>query len=87
MSSRVGIAGGRSGRTVRVGSTDRRSTVNRKAQTTMTATSAPIAALTFLGILVAVLGLFVGGSVELLLIGIATLVAAGLIGALGQRRI
>jgi hypothetical protein len=47
--------------------------------------AAPIAALTVLGILVAVLGLFIAGSVELLVVGLASLVAAGLIGALQAR--
>ena len=51
------------------------------------AAAAPIAALTFIGILVAVLGLFAGGSVGLLVIGLATLVAAGFIGAVSDRRI
>ena len=52
----------------------------------MNASSAPIAALTFIGILIAVLGLFAGG-VGLIVIGLAALVAAGLIGALSDRRV
>lgn len=48
--------------------------------------NAPVAALTIIGILVAVLGLFVAGDVRLLLVGIGTLVAAALIGAFATRR-
>jgi hypothetical protein len=48
--------------------------------------NAPVAALTILGILVAVLGLFVAADVRLLLVGIGSLVAAGLIGALATAR-
>jgi hypothetical protein len=48
--------------------------------------NAPVAALTIIGILVAVLGLFVAADVRLLLIGIGTLVVAGLIGAFASRQ-
>jgi hypothetical protein len=47
--------------------------------------NAPIAALTVLGILIVVLGLFVAGNVQLVLVGLGSLVAAGLIGAVGAR--
>jgi hypothetical protein len=48
-------------------------------------TSAPVAALTILGILIAVLGLFVGGSVQLLVVGLVTLAVAGVLDV-AQRR-
>jgi hypothetical protein len=48
-------------------------------------TTAPVAALTFLGILLAVLGLF-APAVELVLIGLGAIAVAGIIGVLGTRR-
>jgi mannose/fructose/N-acetylgalactosamine-specific phosphotransferase system component IIC len=42
-------------------------------------TSAPIAALTILGILLAVLGLFVGGSIQLTVVGLITVAVAGVL--------
>jgi hypothetical protein len=47
--------------------------------------SAPIAALTILGIIIAVLGLFAGG-IQLILVGLGTLVIAGILQVVGQRR-
>ncbi|HEU4671287.1 MAG TPA: hypothetical protein VFS32_00130 [Candidatus Limnocylindrales bacterium] len=51
----------------------------------MTST-APIAALTVLGILIAVLGLFVGGSVELVIVGLVALAVAGVLDIAARRR-
>lgn len=48
--------------------------------------SFPITALTILGILIAVLGLFVGGSPELIVIGLVAIAVAGLLQVLGTRR-
>lgn len=47
--------------------------------------SIPVAALTFLGILVSVLGLFVAGNVALLAIGLVTILAAGILEVIGGR--
>jgi hypothetical protein len=60
---------------------------NRPQESTTMFANTPVAALTIIGSLVAVLGLFVAGDVRLLLIGIGTLVAAGLITALATRRV
>lgn len=49
-------------------------------------TSIPVAALTILGILIAVLGLFVGGSVELVVIGLVTIAVAGVLQIASSRR-
>ena len=46
---------------------------------------APIAALTFVGLLLVLLGIFAGGA-ELIGIGVAALFGGGLIGALASRR-
>jgi hypothetical protein len=48
--------------------------------------SAPVAALTFLGFLIAVLGLFAGGSVELVLVGLAAIAVAGVLQVAAMRR-
>jgi len=48
--------------------------------------STPVAALTFLGIIITVLGLFVGGGVQLIGLGLAALVVAGILQVAGQRR-
>ncbi len=48
--------------------------------------SFPVAALTILGILLAVLGLFVGGSVELVVIGLLAIGFAGILEVVGSRR-
>lgn len=47
--------------------------------------SVPVASLTMLGILVSVLGLFVAGNVALLGIGLAAIVAAGVLEVVGGR--
>ncbi len=52
----------------------------------MTSTSLPVAALTILGVIVAVLGLFVGGSVELVVLGLAAIAVAGVLQVLEHRR-
>ena len=49
--------------------------------------SLPVMALTILGILIAVLGLFVGGNIELTIVGLVTIAVAGLLQVLGQRRV
>jgi hypothetical protein len=48
--------------------------------------SIPVAALTVLGILLAVLGLFVGGSIELVVIGLIAITMAGVLQVAGSRR-
>ena len=49
-------------------------------------TTAPVAALTTLGILLAVLGLFVGASIELVVIGLLAIFGAGLLQVAGRAR-
>jgi len=49
-------------------------------------TTAPVAALTTLGILLAVLGLFVGGSIELVIIGLIAIFGAGVLQVAGRSR-
>lgn len=46
----------------------------------------PVLALTFLGILLAALGLFAAGNVALVVIGLAAVFAAGVLQVLGSRR-
>lgn len=46
----------------------------------------PVLALTFLGVLLAVLGLFVAANVTLVVIGLVAVFAAGLLQVLGSRR-
>jgi hypothetical protein len=48
--------------------------------------SAPVAALTFLGVLIALLGLFAGGSVQLIIVGLASIAVAGVLQVAGSRR-
>ena len=48
-------------------------------------TSAPVAALVFLGSLVSVLGLFAAGSIGVVGVGLAAIFAAGLLDVLGRR--
>lgn len=49
-------------------------------------TSLPVLMLTFLGTLIAVLGLFAAGDVGLVIVGLAALTVAGLIHVFGSRR-
>ena len=49
-------------------------------------TSAPVAALTILGILLAVLGLFVAGNIQLVVIGLVAIFGAGLLQVASARR-
>jgi hypothetical protein len=49
-------------------------------------TNVPVAALVILGVVLAVLGLLVGGGVELIVIGLVAIAAGGVIAVLGQRR-
>jgi hypothetical protein len=46
----------------------------------------PVAALVVLGVILAVLGLLVGGSIELTVIGLVAIAVGGLIAVLGARR-
>jgi hypothetical protein len=55
-------------------------------ETRMSQATFPILALTGLGIMLAVLGLFAGGSVELVVIGLAAIFGAGVLGVLESRR-
>jgi hypothetical protein len=52
----------------------------------MNPTATPVAALTFLGILIAVLGTFVAGSIALIALGFAAIFAGGIIGLLATRQ-
>ena len=49
-------------------------------------TSAPVAALTFLGILLAVLGIFAAGNLEVIVVGLLAILAAGVLQVVGARR-
>ncbi|HET9680816.1 MAG TPA: hypothetical protein VFP19_02170 [Candidatus Limnocylindrales bacterium] len=46
----------------------------------------PVYALTFLGILIALLGLFAAGSVPVVIVGLAAIAVAGILQVLGTRR-
>ncbi|MCI0585083.1 MAG: hypothetical protein L0227_19690 [Chloroflexi bacterium] len=48
--------------------------------------TAPVAALTVIGIILAVLGLLVGGGIWLVIIGLIAIGGAGLLQVLGSRR-
>ena len=48
-------------------------------------TTAPVAALTFLGVLLAALGLFVAGNVVLVVIGLISIFGAGLLQVASRR--
>ena len=48
--------------------------------------SVPVMALTFLGIVIALLGLFAAGSVELVIVGLVAIGVAGVLQVLGARR-
>ncbi len=52
----------------------------------MSLAAAPVAALTALGIVIAVLGVFSGGGVAVIALGLASIFGAGLIGAVADRR-
>ena len=49
-------------------------------------TTPPVAALTVIGIILAVLGLFVAGNIELVVIGLLAVFGAGLLQVAGGRR-
>ena len=49
-------------------------------------TTAPVAALTILGIVLAVLGLLVAGNIVIVVIGLLSIFGAGLLQVAGQRR-
>ena len=49
-------------------------------------TSFPVTALTVLGILIVVLGLFAAGSVELIVVGLGAIAVAGILQVAGMRR-
>jgi hypothetical protein len=51
----------------------------------MSRTSAPVMALTFLGTLIAVLGLFAAGSIVVAAVGLVAIFAAGLLQVLAAR--
>ena len=48
--------------------------------------SAPVMALTFLGILIALLGLFAAGNIYLIVTGLVAIAVAGVLQVMGQRR-
>lgn len=49
-------------------------------------TTFPVGALTILGIVLAVLGLFVAGNIQVVVIGLAAVFGAGLLQVAGSRR-
>jgi len=49
-------------------------------------TTAPIAALTVIGAILAVLGLFVAGNIEIIVVGLLAIFGAGLLQVAGRRR-
>jgi hypothetical protein len=49
-------------------------------------TTAPVAALTFLGIVLAVVGLLVAGNIVIVVIGLLAIFGAGVLQMLGTRR-
>jgi hypothetical protein len=49
-------------------------------------TTAPVAALTIIGIIIAVLGLLVAGNLEIILVGLLAIFGAGLLQVAGRRR-
>ena len=48
--------------------------------------STPVLALTFLGILIAVLGLFVAGDIRIVIVGLVAIGVAGVLQVMGGRR-
>lgn len=48
-------------------------------------TTAPVAALTIIGIILAVLGLFVAGNIVLIVVGLLAIFGAGLLQVAGRR--
>ena len=48
-------------------------------------TTAPVAALTFLGVLLAAVGLFVAGNIVIVVIGLLAIFGAGLLQVAGRR--
>ena len=52
----------------------------------MGAVSMPVAALTFLGVLIAALGLFAAGNITVVIVGLVAIVAAGVLQVMGNRR-
>ncbi|HXI45061.1 MAG TPA: hypothetical protein VNH13_02055 [Candidatus Acidoferrales bacterium] len=48
--------------------------------------SAPVMALTFLGIIIVLLGLFAAGSIEIVIVGLAAIGLAGVLQVAGSRR-
>jgi hypothetical protein len=49
-------------------------------------TSVPVAALTFLGVLIVVLGLFAAGNMAVVIVGLVAIAFAGVLQVFGQRR-
>ena len=60
--------------------------VSRERDAETMETTAPVAALTILGNLLAVLGLFVAGNIQLVIVGLVAIFAAGVLQVLGARR-
>jgi hypothetical protein len=48
--------------------------------------SAPVAALTFLGVILAVIGLFAAGNLVIVVVGLVAIFGAGLLQVAGSRR-
>lgn len=52
----------------------------------MRVSDAPVAALTIVGLFLVVLGILVGGGIALIALGVGSLVAGGLFGAIASRQ-
>jgi hypothetical protein len=48
--------------------------------------SLPVYALVFLGILIALLGLFAGGDIQIVIVGLVAIAAGGILQVMGTRR-
>jgi hypothetical protein len=63
------------------------SLANPSSGATTMATTTPVAALVFLGVLATLLGFFVAGSIQIVIIGLVAIFGAGLLQVLGARRV
>ncbi len=59
---------------------------NQSFRSTSVTTSAPVATLLFLGALTTLLGFFVAGNIQIVIIGLVAVFGAGLLQVLGARR-
>jgi hypothetical protein len=63
-----------------------RGVTNPSSGATTMATTAPVAALVFLGVLTTLLGFFAAGNIQVVIIGLVAIFGAGLLQVLGARR-